>query len=50
MLLEALISKIWVPNPSDIDGNPRSLEDLGKGKAYRLGLEAAERAEREAVS
>lgn len=49
MLFGAFITKIWVPNPCDIDGNPRSLEDLGRGKQYRLALEAAEKAARGAA-
>jgi len=43
MFLGALVTKLAVPNPCDIDGNPRSLEELGKGKAYRLKLERDER-------
>jgi MFS transporter, PHS family, inorganic phosphate transporter len=43
MLLAAFITKIWVPNPCDIDGNSRSLEGLGRGKEARKAMEKAEK-------
>ena len=48
MLLGALITKAWVPNPCDIHGNSRSLEDLGRGKQAREAMEKAEKAEKKA--
>jgi MFS transporter, PHS family, inorganic phosphate transporter len=50
MLLGAFITKVWVPNPCDIDGNSRSLEDLGRGKEAREAMEQAEKAARELAS
>jgi hypothetical protein len=47
MLLGAFITKQWGPNPCDIDGNPRRLEDLGKGRAARQRIERDERQSRE---
>jgi PHS family inorganic phosphate transporter-like MFS transporter len=43
----AFITKIAVPNPCDLDGNSRSLEDLGMGKVARLLMEREESAKRE---
>jgi PHS family inorganic phosphate transporter-like MFS transporter len=49
MLLGAVLTKAWVPNPCDINGNPRSLEELGKGKVARLRMEREEK-EQQAAS
>ncbi|OCK96699.1 MFS general substrate transporter [Cenococcum geophilum 1.58] len=49
MALGAFVTKIWVPNPCDIDGNSWSLEDLGKGKRERKAMERRKREEREAA-
>lgn len=49
MLLGAFVTKIWVPNPCDIDGHSWSLEDLGKGKRERKAMERRKREEREAA-
>lgn len=54
MLLGAFVTKIWVPNPCDTNGDSWSLEDLGKGRKAmerrkREEREAAERANRERV-
>ena len=43
MILGAIITKLWVPNPCDIYNEPRSLEDLGKGKKARKKMEEDER-------
>jgi PHS family inorganic phosphate transporter-like MFS transporter len=43
MLFGAYITKIWVPNPCDIDGRSRSLEELGRGKEARKQMEEEER-------
>lgn len=43
MVSGALITKLWVPNPCNIFGQSRSLEDLGLGKAARRRLEKDER-------
>jgi hypothetical protein len=42
MVFGAVITKACVPNPSDIWGRPRSLEDLGQGKAHLKQLEKDE--------
>lgn len=47
MILGALITKLWVPNPCDIYGESRSLEDLSKGKKARKKMEEAEKIERQ---
>jgi len=39
----ALVSKIWMPNPSNIWGQSRTLEDLSMGKATRKRYERQER-------
>ncbi|KAE9977494.1 hypothetical protein EG327_007691 [Venturia inaequalis] len=39
----AIITKLWVPNPCNILGQSRSLEDLGLGKAARKRMEKDER-------
>ena len=49
MLLGAFVTKIWVPNPCDIDGHSWSLEDLGKGKRERMAMERRNREEKEAA-
>ena len=49
MLLGAFVTKIWVPNPCDIDGHSWSLEDLGKGKRERKAMERRKREERKAA-
>lgn len=49
MLLGAFVTKIWLPNPCDINGRSRSLEDLGKGKRERLAMERREKEERRAA-
>lgn len=46
MVLGAILTKVWVPNPCDIDGNSRSLEELAKGKRARKRMEEEERLER----
>jgi hypothetical protein len=46
MLAGAIFTWWWVPNPCDIDGNPRSLEDLGNGKHARQAMERAEKLQR----
>ncbi|ORY08779.1 major facilitator superfamily domain-containing protein [Clohesyomyces aquaticus] len=43
MLLGAIVTLWCVPNPCGIDGKPRSLEDLGKGKEARQKMEREER-------
>ena len=43
MILGAIVTKLWVPNPCDIYGEPRSLEDLGKGKKARKQMDEDER-------
>lgn len=43
MVFGAIITKIWVPNPCNIWGQSRSLEDLGLGKAARKRMEKDER-------
>lgn len=45
MIMGALITKLYVPNPYDISNESRSLEDLSKGKKARKMLEAEERRE-----
>jgi PHS family inorganic phosphate transporter-like MFS transporter len=45
MILGAVITKTWVPNPCDIFGESRSLEDLSKGKKARKMMEKDEKAE-----
>ena len=50
MLLGAFFTKIWVANPCDIDGNPRSLEDLGKGKQARQAMEKEEKEARNLIT
>ena len=45
MILGAFITKIWVPNPCDIYGESRSLEDLSKGKRARKRMEEDEKIE-----
>jgi hypothetical protein len=47
MIIGALVASFLGPNPCDIDGNARSLEDLGKGRAARLRMERVERQARE---
>jgi len=47
-ILGALVTKFWVPNPCDINGESRKLEDLCDGKAARKKLEAEELAMRRA--
>ena len=49
MLLGAFVTKIWVPNPCDIDGHSWSLEDLGKGKRERMAMERRNREKKEAA-
>jgi len=43
MILGAFITKVWVPNPCDIYGQSRSLEDLSKGKKARKKMEEDEK-------
>jgi MFS transporter, PHS family, inorganic phosphate transporter len=43
MLVGAVFTWFWVPNPCDIDCQPRSLEVLGQGKQERQALESVER-------
>ena len=43
MAIGALITKVWVPNPVDIWGQSRSLEDLALGKVARKRIEKEER-------
>ena len=43
MVIGAYITKVWVPNPCDINGDSRSLEDLGQGKEARKKLEDDEK-------
>jgi len=38
----AVLTKLWVPNPCDINGESRKLEDLSEGKSKRKELEAEE--------
>jgi MFS transporter, PHS family, inorganic phosphate transporter len=38
----AIITKVWVPNPVDVWGRSRTLEDLGCGKAARKRMEREE--------
>jgi hypothetical protein len=38
MFLGVLVAMAEAPNPCDINGNPKGLKELGKGKAYRLML------------
>jgi len=45
MIMGAVITKLYVPNPCDIYNESRSLEDLSKGKKARKMLEAEERRE-----
>jgi hypothetical protein len=42
MAAGATITKFWVPNPVDIWGRSRTLEDLGRGKAERRRIERDE--------
>jgi len=46
MLIGAFFTWWWVPNPCDIQGQPRSLEELGVGKQKRQAMEWAERENR----
>ncbi len=46
MIIGAGVTKVWVPNPCDIYGETRSLEDLSKGKKERLRMEEVERQEK----
>ncbi|KAI9764636.1 MAG: hypothetical protein M1840_008133 [Geoglossum simile] len=43
----AVLTKLWVPNPCDINGKSRNLEDLSKGKSGRKALEVRELEERQ---
>lgn len=43
MLIGAIFTWFWVPDPCDISGNPRSLEDLGHGKQARKAMKRAEK-------
>lgn len=43
MIAGALVTKIWMPNPSNIWGQSRTLEDLSMGKAARKRYERQER-------
>lgn len=43
MAVGAVITKLWVPNPSNIWGQSRTLEDLSRGKAARKRYEKQER-------
>ena len=45
MILGAFITKLWVPNPCDIYGESRSLEDLSNGKRARKKMEEDEKIE-----
>jgi len=45
-ILGAVVTKYWVPNPCDINGDSRKLEELSDGKAARKILEAGELATR----
>ena len=45
MILGAFITKFWVPNPCDIYGESRSLEDLSNGKRARRKMEEDEKIE-----
>jgi PHS family inorganic phosphate transporter-like MFS transporter len=45
MILGAFVTKIWVPNPCDVYGESRSLEDLSKGKRARKEMEKEEKEE-----
>ncbi|OCK85454.1 MFS general substrate transporter [Lepidopterella palustris CBS 459.81] len=49
MLAGASVTKAWVPNPCDINGDSRSLEDLGQGKQWRKKMEERERKEKKAA-
>jgi PHS family inorganic phosphate transporter-like MFS transporter len=48
MVFGAIITKVWVPNPCDIYGETRSLEDLSKGKKARKKMEDDEKLEKRA--
>jgi hypothetical protein len=43
MVIGAVVTKVWVPNPVDVWGRSRSLEQLSLGKAERKRLERDER-------
>jgi len=43
MILGAYITIVWVPNPCDIYGESKSLEDLSKGKQERKIMEVKEK-------
>jgi len=43
MLLGAFLTWCWVPDPCDVNGNPRSLEELSQGKQARMEMERRER-------
>jgi MFS transporter, PHS family, inorganic phosphate transporter len=45
MILGAFVTQLWVPNPCDIYGQSRSLEDLSNGKKARKKLEEDEKIE-----
>lgn len=49
MVFGAIITKVWVPNPCDIYGETRSLEDLSKGKKARKKMEEDEKLEKRAA-
>jgi hypothetical protein len=42
MAAGAITTKVWVPNPVDVWGRSRTLEDLGQGKAERKRMESDE--------
>jgi hypothetical protein len=43
MAIGAVVTKFWVPNPVDVWGRSRSLEQLSLGKAERKRLERDEK-------
>lgn len=42
MAIGAVVTKFWVPNPVDVWGRSRSLEQLSLGKAERKRMERDE--------
>lgn len=45
MVIGAGVTKYWVPDPCDIYGISRSLEDLSEGKVVRKKMEDDEKIE-----
>lgn len=43
MIAGAVVTRLWVPNPSNIWGQSRALEDLSLGKAARRRYEKQEK-------